>query len=397
MVESDAPGSSFDREPDPSVLTVANLVYGLHAFAIVVGLAGSATVVGTFVWSLPSILAVVLNYAKRADARGTWVESHFRWQIRTFWYALRVVLGRAVPLRDRDRHSRRARRLPRPDRMAHLPHRARLAAPARPASDVHHPMTEEPWRSRKARRHPRSRCRTRKGKTVSLADFDGQERRSSTSTRRTTRPAAPRRPAASATPGSELQKLGAVVLGVSPDGGRLAPEVPRQVQAPVHAALRPGPQGDDEVRRLRREDDVREEDDGRDPLDRLDRARRQGAQALGARREGRGPPGRRCSRRCARARRRRRSAAEARSSRSLPQEGGERRQERVELVVVHPVAGARDVHEARVAEGGGAPVEHRIAGPALRAAHEQRRAGDARPERARGPRSRGRAARGART
>src|SRR5690606_24204752 len=32
--------------------------------------------------------AVVLNYIKRGDARGTWAESHYRWQIRTFWYAL---------------------------------------------------------------------------------------------------------------------------------------------------------------------------------------------------------------------------------------------------------------------------------------------------------------------
>jgi len=30
----------------------------------------------------------VLNYVKRADVRGTWLESHFRWQIRTFWYGL---------------------------------------------------------------------------------------------------------------------------------------------------------------------------------------------------------------------------------------------------------------------------------------------------------------------
>jgi uncharacterized membrane protein len=80
-------------EPHPSVLTVANLVYGLHAFAILVGLAGSATVVGSFVGSLPSILAVVLNYAKRGDARGTWLESHYRWQIRTFWCAFAWLLG----------------------------------------------------------------------------------------------------------------------------------------------------------------------------------------------------------------------------------------------------------------------------------------------------------------
>src|SRR4029453_7493567 len=36
----------------------------------------------------PSIAAVILNYLKRRDARGTWLESHYRWQIRTFWYAL---------------------------------------------------------------------------------------------------------------------------------------------------------------------------------------------------------------------------------------------------------------------------------------------------------------------
>jgi uncharacterized membrane protein len=75
-------------EPLPSVLTVANVVYALHTLAIVVGIAGAATVVGSFVGSVPSIIAVILNYAKRGDARGTWVDSHYRWQIRTFWFAL---------------------------------------------------------------------------------------------------------------------------------------------------------------------------------------------------------------------------------------------------------------------------------------------------------------------
>jgi len=82
------PGSRAAREPLPSTRTVANIVYALHAFAIVVGLGASATVIGSFVGSVPSIAAVILNYAKRSDARGTWLESHYRWQIRTFWYAL---------------------------------------------------------------------------------------------------------------------------------------------------------------------------------------------------------------------------------------------------------------------------------------------------------------------
>ena len=72
----------------PSVLSVAQLVYALHTLAIVIGIVGAATIIGSFVGSVPSIVAVILNYVKRGDARGTWVDSHYRWQIRTFWFAL---------------------------------------------------------------------------------------------------------------------------------------------------------------------------------------------------------------------------------------------------------------------------------------------------------------------
>jgi len=86
-------------EPMPSVITVANVVYALHTLAIVVGLVGSATIVGSFVGSVPSIIAVILNYVKRGDARGTWVASHYRWQIRTFWFALLwAIIGWALIL-----------------------------------------------------------------------------------------------------------------------------------------------------------------------------------------------------------------------------------------------------------------------------------------------------------
>jgi uncharacterized membrane protein len=74
--------------PMSSVLTVAHIVYALHTFAIVVGIVGAATVIGSFVGSLPSLVAVLLNYVKRGEARGTWAASHYRWQIRTFWFAL---------------------------------------------------------------------------------------------------------------------------------------------------------------------------------------------------------------------------------------------------------------------------------------------------------------------
>jgi uncharacterized membrane protein len=84
--------STGPAQPLPSALTVANVVYALHAFAILAGLAGSATVVGSFVGSVPSIVAVILNYVKRGDARGSWLDSHYRWQIRTFWYAIGWVM-----------------------------------------------------------------------------------------------------------------------------------------------------------------------------------------------------------------------------------------------------------------------------------------------------------------
>jgi uncharacterized membrane protein len=93
MVEPSAPERG---EPPPSVLTVANVVYALHGLAILVGLAGTATVVGSFVGSVPSIVAVILNYLKRGEARGSWLESHYRWQIRTFWFAIGWVLLAAV-------------------------------------------------------------------------------------------------------------------------------------------------------------------------------------------------------------------------------------------------------------------------------------------------------------
>src|SRR4026207_265847 len=63
-------------------------IYALHAFSLITGIVGAATVIGAFLTGWPSLIAGVLNYVKRADVRGTWLESHFRWQIRTFWYGL---------------------------------------------------------------------------------------------------------------------------------------------------------------------------------------------------------------------------------------------------------------------------------------------------------------------
>ena len=65
-----------------------HVIYGLHALSVVIGVSSAAFIVTAFVFGVPSIVAVVLNYVKRGEARGTFLESHFRWQIRTFWFTL---------------------------------------------------------------------------------------------------------------------------------------------------------------------------------------------------------------------------------------------------------------------------------------------------------------------
>lgn len=61
-----------DNQHQAKTLTI--IIYALQAASFIVGL--------TF------LVAVIINYIKRDDVRGTWLESHFRWQIRTFWFCL---------------------------------------------------------------------------------------------------------------------------------------------------------------------------------------------------------------------------------------------------------------------------------------------------------------------
>jgi uncharacterized membrane protein len=75
-----------------SLVSWTHAIYALHAFSLLTGIVGAASVVGAFLTGWPSIIAVILNYVKRSEARGTWLESHFRWQIRTFWFGLLWIL-----------------------------------------------------------------------------------------------------------------------------------------------------------------------------------------------------------------------------------------------------------------------------------------------------------------
>lgn len=77
----------MDRQSN-SLVNWTHFIYALHAFSLLTGILGAATVFGAFLTGWPSIIGVILNYVKRSEARGTWLESHFRWQIRTFWFGL---------------------------------------------------------------------------------------------------------------------------------------------------------------------------------------------------------------------------------------------------------------------------------------------------------------------
>jgi uncharacterized membrane protein len=74
--------------PPDNRLLLTHVMYGLHAFSALTGLLSAAFIVTAFLSGWPSIIAVIVNYVKRGEVRGTWLDSHFRWQLRTFWFAL---------------------------------------------------------------------------------------------------------------------------------------------------------------------------------------------------------------------------------------------------------------------------------------------------------------------
>lgn len=85
---TESPHEDSPRAPDEGLVAWTHVIYGLHSLAVLIGVTSAATVVGAFVFSLPSIVAVVLSYLKRGEAAGTFLESHYRWLIRTFWFAV---------------------------------------------------------------------------------------------------------------------------------------------------------------------------------------------------------------------------------------------------------------------------------------------------------------------
>ena len=69
-----------DEERLKSLKQITLVIYALQAFSFLTG--------------LTLLIGVIINYVKRDDVQGTWLASHFRWQIRTFWFSLLwMVLG----------------------------------------------------------------------------------------------------------------------------------------------------------------------------------------------------------------------------------------------------------------------------------------------------------------
>lgn len=71
---SPAPTPAKDLGPEKNWTTA---VYALQALALI-----------PLALGVTYLVAVIINYVKIDDVRGTWLESHFRWQIRTFWYSV---------------------------------------------------------------------------------------------------------------------------------------------------------------------------------------------------------------------------------------------------------------------------------------------------------------------
>jgi uncharacterized membrane protein len=85
-----------EHAPSHGLRTLTHVLYAMHGFSALMGMLGTAFIVTAFLTGWPSIIAVIINYVKRGDTRGTWLETHFSWQIRTFWFAVLWVLIAAL-------------------------------------------------------------------------------------------------------------------------------------------------------------------------------------------------------------------------------------------------------------------------------------------------------------
>ena len=74
--------------PSASLISTTLVVYALFGVAALVGLASSGFPLIAPLSGIVGIIGIILAYVKRGEATGTWLASHYRWLIRTFWYSL---------------------------------------------------------------------------------------------------------------------------------------------------------------------------------------------------------------------------------------------------------------------------------------------------------------------
>lgn len=86
------PSNTPTVEPSSSLVTLTHVLYAMHGFSALMGLLSPVLIVTAFLSGWPSIIAVIINFVKRNDVRGTYLDSHFSWQVRTFFYALLWVV-----------------------------------------------------------------------------------------------------------------------------------------------------------------------------------------------------------------------------------------------------------------------------------------------------------------
>ena len=83
---ADLPVQDSGTAGQPPV-NAATAVYVLFAIAVIGALVAHGLIVFAPFVGIAGIVGVIIAYVKRDDARGTWVESHLTWLIRTFWWS----------------------------------------------------------------------------------------------------------------------------------------------------------------------------------------------------------------------------------------------------------------------------------------------------------------------
>ena len=87
MTDYNEHGEIVVGDPEAGPRAWCHVMYALHAVSAISGILSSAFIVTAFVFGWPSIVAVVINYVTRERVRNSWLATHWRWQLRTFWYA----------------------------------------------------------------------------------------------------------------------------------------------------------------------------------------------------------------------------------------------------------------------------------------------------------------------